>query len=234
MNIVVEGPDASGKTTLIGKLAPLLGLSVVKSEGPCVDIHDFRQRCQQLYSLKNVIFDRHCHVSEPIYGYFAKRYDTVDYSLIALIRRNPPLYIYCRGPATLDRHVADHSKDSPEHLAMIERHHSEIRYSYERWANANAHIWYTIGDERSGAPEETAEERHRRYFLYLVSLINHLKWETANGFRPVQGHHRVPREVRIEVRRSASSSSSVSRSVPREVHKGRVSRVPVLSLPGTR
>lgn len=64
-----------------------------------------------------------------------------------LFNRQPKVIIYCRG-GNLDSHnVKEH--DTPDHVAMISAHQALICELYDRWALANAHIVYRIGDEYS-------------------------------------------------------------------------------------
>lgn len=70
--IIVEGPDGSGKTSLIGKMTEAFGLPVmpkaVNSQGE--EETDLCRWVEQsmVRGWQPVIYDRHALVSEPIYG----------------------------------------------------------------------------------------------------------------------------------------------------------------------
>jgi hypothetical protein len=149
MNVVVEGPDNSGKTTLVGYIAPRLGLQVIKGEGPPIDIDEWAERFER-DPKGYAIYDRHTAVSEPIYGRILRG---VDFSserpeLITRFYSEPRLFIYCRNETwDLGNHVADHERDSSEHLSALAQKHPDICRAYDAWALKHAHVVYRIGDD---------------------------------------------------------------------------------------
>lgn len=148
MHIIVEGPDNSGKTTLVNFIAPRMGFQIVKGEGPPASAEEWVERMKRP-SPTYAIFDRHTAVSEPIYGPILRgsNFHESDPELIRSFYLRPVLFVYCRGRA-LEGHRADHERDTPAHLLMLEARHGEICAAYDDWALDHAHIFYRIGDDK--------------------------------------------------------------------------------------
>lgn len=154
MRIVVEGPDNSGKTTLIDYLArhlvsPETGrrFNVFRNLGPCVDLREYRDRIAAVYHATDTIFDRHTVVSENIYGPICRAidYGAQDVRPAIDFYAQRPIFIYCRG-RDLAQHIPNHARDTPEHLAAVAANHGKICAAYDRWALRYAHILYRLGD----------------------------------------------------------------------------------------
>lgn len=138
MNIVVEGPDGSGKSTLVAELARVMSLPVVRSAGPPSDIG---ARVRDHLARQNTIFDRHVCVSQSVYGHI--RGEIFPRVYLKDFREQNPLLIYCRP--RIGVHVVK-AHDTADHLAMIENQKEKIAFLYRDWAFANAHIFHrTIG-----------------------------------------------------------------------------------------
>lgn len=149
MNVVVEGPDNSGKTTLVRYIAPRLGLAVRKGEGPPHSAEEWAARFE--HEPKGyALFDRHTAVSEPIYGTILRgvSYASEYPELLTQFYAQPRLFIYCRNDTwDLGNHVADHERDSDEHLQALALNHPAICQAYDAWALKYANIVYRIGDD---------------------------------------------------------------------------------------
>lgn len=144
MNIVVEGSDNSGKTTLVDILAQYLNWPVVHSDGPAPTADLFNSRARQYLGMHHVIFDRHCLVSERIYG-AARDRSMADPSLERMFYNASKIVILCRGDGTLGQHrVKEH--DTEEHLEMVKRKHQSICAAYDVWALDYANIIYRKGE----------------------------------------------------------------------------------------
>jgi hypothetical protein len=149
MNVIVEGPDNSGKTTLVNYIAARLGLPIIKGEGPPNDHVEWAARFERDpggYTL----FDRHTAVSEPIYGGILRgvNYAEAYPHLINQFYATPRLFIYCRNETwDLNGHDATHERDTPEHLEALAQHHPAICQAYDKWALERAHVVYRIGDD---------------------------------------------------------------------------------------
>jgi predicted HAD superfamily Cof-like phosphohydrolase len=146
--IVIEGPDASGKSTLAQYLADALDAPIKPGEGPPKFPGELCQRVKRYRELPpNTIFDRHPVVSEEVYCYALRR--SLDLSLEAMqaFYSQHPILIYCDPLlTTLTHHVAkDH--DTPEHLLALSENYERLVTAYRNWAFSHAHIIYRIGDD---------------------------------------------------------------------------------------
>lgn len=146
MNIILEGPDNSGKSTLAEVIARVLNWSIVASEGPTRTPQEFNDRATRFLSLDRTIFDRHCIVSEYIYGTMRGHIMT-DPALERMFYAASHVIIYCRplGAPSLEGHVAK-PHDLPDHLALIAAKQSQIHQLYDQWALDHANIFYRKGE----------------------------------------------------------------------------------------
>jgi hypothetical protein len=104
--IIVEGPDGSGKSTLVERLAreirlPVASKVVASDTQPIVNIRDWTESNVHK-GFQPVIFDRHRLISEPIYGpAMRRRQDAEFYDLTWLadmmwhFYNAKPIIIYC-------------------------------------------------------------------------------------------------------------------------------------------
>lgn len=171
MNIVLEGPDNAGKSTLAKLLAMELKKSVYASGGPEKYPGELLLRVEKYRELQNVIFDRHPCVSDIIYGRFRERRSTLAGQHEGLFYAEPPLMIYCDP---LDRGMSGHvekAHDSSEHVGMVHHRYDAILSLYRHWGISRAHIIYRIGDDpqrivkfcRDFDPVSDVEAFHRRF-----------------------------------------------------------------------
>lgn len=148
MNVVFEGCDAAGKSTLIAAVNSALGhrFFVQPSEGPPKFPGEMVQRVERYLSHSGVIFDRHPCVSQPIYGMLRGAHDPIPQPMIDAFYARAPLFIYCR-PRTnrLENHEFNEGVDSEAHLHEVEQNYAKLLAHYELWARRHAHITYTLG-----------------------------------------------------------------------------------------
>jgi predicted HAD superfamily Cof-like phosphohydrolase len=147
--IVIEGPDASGKSTLAKHLAHVLDRTIQPSEGPPKYPGEINERLARYSTLgDDIIYDRHPVVSEEVYAYALRR--TTDVSLVTMqyFYAQRPLFIYC-DPLTRDLPRTHNKKphDTPEHLYAVHENYERLVTAYRSWALTHAHIIYRIGDD---------------------------------------------------------------------------------------
>lgn len=141
MNIVIEGPDGAGKTTLANRLLQQVNLTYQGSEGPPKFPGEMEERARMYLQKTNTLFDRHPCVSQPIYEMFREKKTIMPQELIDKFYAQGNLIIYVHGVA--GAHEAK-EHDTKEHLDMIERHDDNIRNAYHEWAQGHANITYSV------------------------------------------------------------------------------------------
>lgn len=144
MNIVLEGPDGSGKTTLARHITQHVPLTYTPGAGPEQYPGEIIERARRYLRLDMCLFDRHPIISQPIYGRFREGATMIPQDLVDELYRQKPLFIYCYGQAGAHE-VKDY--DTPEHVAMIRKFDDNIRNAYWEWASGNAKIHYQVGDD---------------------------------------------------------------------------------------
>lgn len=147
MIIVVEGPDASGKSTLAKHIVQQTFWGYVPGEGPPKYSGEIVERIRRYKSYSECVFDRHPCISEPIYAGFRDKPECVTPIMAPLIDEfyeSSPLLIYCKGIIG-DHEIKDY--DTKEHLSMIRRHDAGIRAAYDKWAEFREPLVYQAGED---------------------------------------------------------------------------------------
>ena len=141
--IIVEGPDNSGKSTLISKLVEELGLTLLdRPHGPPKDPTELRKRIKTLenhYNNKKAIIDRHPLIGESIYGPILRNRNMLneiqDYPELRRTFWSSDFFIiYCRPPMDKIMNMETHQVkdyDTPEHLKALKRNVVRIVDSYD-------------------------------------------------------------------------------------------------------
>ena len=143
MNVIVEGPDNTGKSTFIKSIRKQMPqLNYVPGGGPEKYPGEINHRIRALLPLKDSLFDRHPCVSQMIYGRFRDPISMVEPSLLDQFYATKPIFIYCFGAVTLDGHEVKDEHDTPEHLALVMKNNQEIHRLYREWADLYATIWF--------------------------------------------------------------------------------------------
>jgi len=146
MNIVIEGCDAAGKSTLINALVTRIGWKVIPSEGPPKGPGEMNQRVMRYRKYHYVLFDRHPCVSQPIYAMIRGARDDIDPSLVEEFYKSKPFFVYCRPDAEgFKRHTFNPAADNPEHVKEVEQNYQRLLGNYEAWAYNHAHFIYRLG-----------------------------------------------------------------------------------------
>ena len=141
MNIIIEGPDGSGKSTLVKHLGTLLPLTIQLGDGPEKYPGEIVERAWRYLRMDNTLFDRHPIISQPIYGQFREGSTAIPQELIDHLYRTKPLIIYVHGVAG-PHEVKDY--DTEEHVAMLGKFEDNIRNAYQEWAPGHASITYSV------------------------------------------------------------------------------------------
>lgn len=147
-HIVLEGIDASGKSTLAKELQRVLYWPIQHSEGPPKYPGEMNVRLTNYAMFTSpYIFDRHPVVSQSIYGTMRSHSDEMHPSLISEFYRGEPIFIYCDP---INRGMTAHQRntviDTDEHLRQVNENYSRLLALYRDWAIRHAHLIYRIGD----------------------------------------------------------------------------------------
>lgn len=164
MNVIIEGPDGAGKSTLIERLVDVNGplvrslvgahlympLRVQAGEGPPKYPREINERTLRYLDMKHTIFDRHPCVSQPIYGEmrkltFAGAVEEILPSSLLHFYEQDNLFIYCRAQRLM-RHVVKAHEDL-KHVATVEEKYALLVDMYDKWAAMRANLTYRIGDD---------------------------------------------------------------------------------------
>lgn len=142
--IVLEGPDNSGKSTLASHLSDKLGLRVQHSGGPEKYPGEINVRTIKYLDLtETVIFDRHPCISHNIYTLFKDR-SFVDNRLTDEFYRRPNLLVSCISQGFETHKIK--LGETEDHAEMLNRHHRDIWERYRVWSERHAHVMYRVGD----------------------------------------------------------------------------------------
>lgn len=154
MDIVIEGPDNAGKSTLARVIAVELGFEeVTHSGGPSKypgEINERAVRFNSEYSPSNPrLFDRHPCVSQNIYinSLFAGMGEFVTPDNVKSFYRTQPFIVYCRNEShSLQGHVmSEHSDD--EYFQRVTENIDNLCHHYDQWAMGRSHYIHRIGDD---------------------------------------------------------------------------------------
>lgn len=139
MNIIIEGPDGGGKSTLAAFIAKALEWKIIASIGPTKSVEEFRQRTAGILRHDKIVFDRHPLVSECIYGSIRGSVmidpDAEDYFYECGVN----VIVYYRHSHPLTNHRLK-AHDKPDHIAMVQENHERICALYDAWALEHAHL----------------------------------------------------------------------------------------------
>jgi predicted HAD superfamily Cof-like phosphohydrolase len=145
--IVVEGPDAAGKSTLADHLAKFFHLPIQKSEGPPTYPGEINDRLERYSKLPPCIFDRHPVVSQYIYSKAFNRPIDMDEHWTHQFYAQHPILIYCDPLDQVYDHVVK-AHDNEEHLKQIHNRYDALLDHYRYWAIEHATIIYRIGESK--------------------------------------------------------------------------------------
>jgi hypothetical protein len=141
MNVILEGPDASGKSTLAAHLHSQLSPSIWslhRSGGPPTTHDEWTTRAYEALDKQDTIFDRHPVISESVYG-AARGTSPLSAAVTKALYNQSNVYVYCCVPG-LQHEEKPH--DSPHHLQLIKSRRLLIEELYTYWAKHHAHLIY--------------------------------------------------------------------------------------------
>lgn len=161
MNIVLEGPDGAGKSTLataiherFERIVTTFGRMTGKrftdwriqhSGGPAKSTEEVEERTRVYNTNSRVIFDRHPAVSNPIYASLFHGIGGPSSTVINAFYDTRPLVIYCRSKNDRN-HVIKENDLLGEHVKKIHREYPRLLYLYDQWAAEYAQLIYRIED----------------------------------------------------------------------------------------
>jgi hypothetical protein len=146
MNIVLDGPDNAGKSTLAAALSRATGYPIKDKEGRPPNHDALLQKIQFYLTLDGLIIDRHPVISQSVYG-FLRHDQPIPYHLIERFHMQDNLIIYCR---CVERGLEGHepsNTDTPDHLEMLQAKQVQILQMYDSLMNEVATIWYRRHEE---------------------------------------------------------------------------------------
>lgn len=164
--IIIEGPDNSGKSTLINSLVKDFNLLIAdKPHGPPKNIMDLVSRTTKLLLRQDstrYILDRHPLFSESVYGpilrdknLWESNKPIKDLLLTILNQANSEgtvFIIYCRPPDEIVLNLDTHqikSYDTIEHLEGLKNKSHEILEAYDNLMSSWANFKYNYKEKDS-------------------------------------------------------------------------------------
>ncbi|MCK4960814.1 MAG: hypothetical protein KAT00_15480 [Planctomycetes bacterium] len=141
--IVVEGPDGSGKSTLVAELQEMFGFDVVRWNKPPKSAEELAHNLRTSKDLikTEVIQDHIPWITEPIYDVAKNGADRAatwfHYQTAVTLFRST--LIYCRPPMrVIQKHAGDRSSpcDTADYLAWVERNCEDLVGLYDLFMSA--------------------------------------------------------------------------------------------------
>ena len=150
MMIIVEGPDNSGKSTLINQLGKDFGIKLIEpvSHGPVKGFKDLYDRTNGLIKraisnhTNKIIVDRISLISEPIYGTICRNKNLWKLSpkdeekFWKVLDILDCIYIYCRPDDNIVLSMRTHQikdYDTPVHLKALKENQQRIVEAYDKY-----------------------------------------------------------------------------------------------------
>jgi len=134
MKIIVEGPDGSGKSTLISHLMRQWpSLILIRGEGPEKYKGEMELRATRWINMldfpQDIVFDRFPHISNQVYAKLrGGMLISDDLVLDFLLKAKKAYIIICRGQPELTQ--VNKEVDTEDHLRLITENHESICGSY--------------------------------------------------------------------------------------------------------
>ena len=147
MNIILEGPDNGGKSTLALALRDATGMPIKDKEGRPKTWHLLLEKLRKYEAVDGMIIDRHPIITQSVYGFLRNDPEIPDEFMDTFFKRQD-LIIYCRALRTdpLDTHEPSPTDDEA-HLKMVEEQYGTVLRVYDSWAVQSANITYRQYDQ---------------------------------------------------------------------------------------
>lgn len=159
MAIILEGPDAAGKTTLARILRDQFGLEHLANGGaPTDDFQLFNYCDNQLKACerRNVIIDRISPISHPVYHPEYVDNKVLKGYLHSMLNRPYTIVVYCRPPLEALMRPEKHEwkdYDTEEHKQKVLNNLQAFIESYDNIFRRIPHLAYDYTDESDYVPE---------------------------------------------------------------------------------
>jgi len=148
MAIILEGPDAAGKTTLGKFLRNSFNINLIASGGapksPSEVIAFCNDQLQACNDIRNVI-DRVTPVSTPIYNPLYKNSKTLKDYLFSMINHPEVVFVYCRPPTDALMRPEKHQwkdYDTEEHKQKVLNNQMVYIELYDEAFDQIPHVCY--------------------------------------------------------------------------------------------
>lgn len=196
--IIVEGPDGSGKSTLVKKLQLMLDIKeVVKWNTPPESPEELEENMYWSKALvkTEVIQDRSPWITEPIYHTIERGKVNLDewlsYLKGALLLRSK--LIYCRPPIGVIKEHASKPRspcDTPEHLEMIRDNVDNLVRLYDSFiGHLKPVLIYDWTDSEADEKLKAIEPELQKKRL-LMSMRDNLREVLIRGESKAEESHR--------------------------------------------
>lgn len=181
--IIVEGPDNSGKSTLVTTLVKDLNIRLLQSKysGPPKTAKENYHKTRDIivkaleYPGPNTITDRLSLIGESIYGPICRGQDLwIPYfdkkmKMYSILKTINPFWIYCRPPKEVVLNMSSHqlkSYDTPEHLDEVSRNKSLILKAYDNYFAFFGAYNFFLYDYTNPSHYKTLTERLKEYLKW--------------------------------------------------------------------
>lgn len=196
MQIILEGPDNAGKSTLAAYLSKYLNLPLTHSGGPSKYSGEVNERTVKFNADPETrIYDRHPAISQNLYQRALQQRGELVHALhVDAFYTLRPLIIYCRNERGTDGHVlSEHS--STDYFNEVATHFQDLCSLYDKWAMQHANIVYRIGDDMEALarslvfrtiPKMVSPNTPQRLDLWADVAAFHEKFELTYRGKPRQ------------------------------------------------
>lgn len=141
MNIVLEGPDGGGKSTLAAILNSLTGMPIIAGEGPPKGPGEINERARRYLKHDGVIFDRHPCVSQPVYGIIRRKdNEAIEPDILLAFYEQNHLLVHVKHTSLSLQQMTVGPNEDSDHIAAVRARYADICFSYDRWAMSCAHF----------------------------------------------------------------------------------------------